>query len=68
MKIAKENIEKYGVDVSLIRNNGLNGIKLKENSVVVIAGMGTRNILKLLELSMPDEIILQSNDDLYLLR
>lgn len=68
MKIAQQNVKKYNVDIPVLCNNGLNGITLEENSVVVIAGMGTRNILKIIQNNFPEEMILQSNDDLFLLR
>ena len=68
IKIANENVRKYNVDVPVLCNNGLNGLELEDDSVAVIAGMGTRNILKIIKNNPPIEMILQSNDDLFLLR
>ena len=68
IKIAKENIKKYGLDIPVLLNDGLDNLSLKRNSVVVIAGMGTRNILKIIKNKKLEEVIIQSNDDLVLLR
>ena len=68
VEIAKKNIEKFNLDIPVILNNGIDKIKLQDNSIVVIAGMGTRTILKILQNKNIDEILIQSNDDLPLLR
>lgn len=68
IKIAKENIKKYDVHIPVMLNNGIDNIELEDNYVVVIAGMGTRNIIKIIENKNIEQLILQSNDDLYVLR
>lgn len=68
IKIAKQNIEKYGVNIPVLLNNGIDNLIIEKNSTVVIAGMGTRTILKILKQKNVDEVIIQSNDDLPLLR
>lgn len=68
VKIAKNNISNYDADIPVILNNGIDNIELEKNSVVVIAGMGTRNIIKIIENKKIEQLIIQSNDDLYALR
>lgn len=68
IKIAKKNIKNSGLNIPVLLNNGLENIKLEKNSIVVIAGMGTRNILKIIGDKKIEELIIQSNDDLVLLR
>lgn len=68
LEIAKRNIEKNQLNIPVLLNNGLDNLNLKSNSVVVIAGMGTRNILKIIKNKKAEQIIIQSNDDLPYLR
>lgn len=68
IKIAKENIKNAGLIIPIILNNGLENININDNSTVVLAGMGTRTILKIIKNKNIPEMIIQSNDDLFLLR
>lgn len=68
VQIAKKNIEKFNLNIPVLLNNGIDNIDIKNNSIVVIAGMGTRTILKILKDKFVDELLIQSNDDLPLLR
>ena len=68
VKIARENINKFQLNIPVWLNNGLDNILIEKNSTVVLAGMGTRTILKILENKKIEEMIIQSNDDLPLLR
>lgn len=68
IKIATENTKKCGLTIPVMLNNGLENIQLVNNSVVVIAGMGTRTILKIIKDKKISELVIQSNDDLVLLR
>lgn len=68
IETAKKNISDWKLDIKVLLNNGLDDINIVKNSVVVIAGMGTKNILKILKDKKIDEMIIQSNDDIYLLR
>ena len=64
------NISKYGlldkIDVSV--GNGFDDLGLNFNSVMVLAGMGTSTILRILENNRTSSIICQTNTDLYDLR
>ena len=68
IKIAKENIKNAGLTIPVILNNGLENIEICDNSIVVLAGMGTRTILKIIQNKHIPEMIIQSNDDLFSLR
>lgn len=71
-EIAKRNIQKYELEnqIELFLTNGVSGLPIKEDSTLVLAGMGTltmKQILKELK-EYPNQIILQSNNDLESLR
>lgn len=68
VKIAKENIKNAGLKIPVILNNGLENMDINDDSTVVLAGMGTRTILKIIKNKNIPEMIIQSNDDLFLLR
>ncbi len=73
LKKACENIKKYHLEkeIEVVQSDGLKNITLKENSTVVIAGMGTHTIINILKNANHNNItnlIIQSNNDLYLLR
>lgn len=69
---AKENVQKYNANnITLIVSNGLENIEIKSSSVLVISGMGTYTIIKILEsasLNKIDSIILQTNKNYDLLK
>lgn len=70
---AKITINKYGCSerINAYANNGLLNIKLVKNSTLVISGMGTHTIIEILnncDVSKLKKIIIQSNNDLELLR
>lgn len=69
LKIAKDNLKKYHIDdVKLILSNGLENIN-EEYDTIVLAGMGTSTIIKILEnKKLPNTLIISSNNDLYKLR
>lgn len=69
LKIAKDNLKKYHIDdVKLILSNGLDSIN-EEYDTIVLAGMGTSTIIKILEnKKLPNNLIISSNNDLYKLR
>lgn len=69
LKIAKDNLKKYHIDdVKLILSNGLDSIN-EEYDTIVLAGMGTSTIIKILEnKKLPNTLIISSNNDLYKLR
>ena len=70
---AKENIKKYNLEdkIETIISDGLKNIQLPKNNTVIICGMGTSTILDIIKNSEYKKIknlIIQSNNDLYLLR
>ena len=69
LKIAKDNLKKYHIDdVKLILSNGLDSIN-DDYDTIVLAGMGTSTIIKILEnKKLPNTLIISSNNDLYKLR
>lgn len=66
---ARKNLEKFGeTDIKLVLSDGLNDVK-DEFDTLVISGMGTYTICKILEnKELPKYIILSSNNNLYELR
>lgn len=68
LDIAKNNIKKYQVDIKTYLSDGLNKIN-DFYDTIVIAGMGTHSIIKILnDKELPPKIILASNNDYPLLR
>ena len=69
LKMAKDNLKKYHInDVKLILSNGLDSIN-EEYDTIVLAGMGTSTIIKILEnKKLLNTLIISSNNDLYKLR
>lgn len=68
LDIAKNNIKKYQVDIKTYLSDGLNNIN-DFYDTIVIAGMGTYSIIKILnDKELPPKIILASNNDYPLLR
>ncbi len=72
LKQAIINVKKAHLDkqISLYLNDGLNGIKIQPTDVIIIAGLGCRNIIKILKpyIAKIDKIIIQSNNEHYELR
>lgn len=70
--IAKKNIEKYHLEdkIQLYLTDGTKDIPIEINSTLVIAGMGTSTMIDILEKTflLPNQLVLQSNNDLALLR
>lgn len=63
---AINNAIKFEADIKTITNDGLNGIPLSDE-LIVISGMGTRNIIKILNFDITNDLILSSHtnvDDL----
>lgn len=63
---AKENIKKYNVNVKTKVTDGLNGIKVNDE-IILISGMGTHNILKILNKNIKNDLIISSHNDIPLL-
>ena len=69
LKMAQKNIDKYDAkNIQLINSDGLNGVYISDNDIVVISGLGTKTIKKILENKQVNEIIIQSNNDIFELR
>lgn len=66
---AISNIKKNNLEgkIDVFVGNGFNDLKLSD-TVMVLAGMGTSTILKILEKNRTNDIICQTNTDLYTLR
>ena len=67
---SKENIEKYNLTskIELILNDGLENIKIHDDDIIVLAGLGTKTILNIITNKNIKHLIVQSNDDVYNLR
>lgn len=70
LKQARENIKKFGLakEIEVKQSNGLENISYNKEDIIVIAGMGTSTILEILNDTIADNIIIQSNTDLTELR
>ena len=62
-KTAIENAKKYKADIKAITNDGLKNIKLNDE-IIVISGMGTRNIMKILNFDLKNDLILSSHTNI----
>lgn len=67
---AISNISMYNLldKIDVFIGNGYNDLKLGNDIVMILAGMGTSTILKILEKNRTNSIICQTNTDLYILR
>ena len=67
---AINNIRKYNLEnsIDVFVGNGFDNLNLNYSTVMVLAGMGTSTILKILDKNKTHDIICQTNTDLYLLR
>ena len=61
---AINNAIKFEANIKAITNDGLNGIIL-DNEIIVISGMGTRNIIKILNFDITNDLILSSHTNIY---
>lgn len=67
----KRKLKKLGLEnkIQLLLNDGLVGLDIPDNSVIVISGLGTKVILNILKAAkLPKYLILQTNNDEYNLR
>ena len=67
---ARSNFIKYDVldKINLFVGNGFDDLKIDYSNTMVLSGMGTATILKILEKNKTHKIICQTNTDLYDLR
>lgn len=67
IKKAKENINKYNANIKIFKTNGLNNINLT-NQIIILSGMGTHTILKILNKKIKNDLLISSNNDIPLLK
>lgn len=60
---AKQNAEKYQANIETKVTNGLEGIKL-DNEIIVISGMGTRLIKKIINRKISNDLIILSHTNI----
>lgn len=70
---AKDNINKYKVNIETRLGNGLDVVKKDEIDTIIMSGIGAHTIVGILynnisKLENVDTIIIQSNNDLYFIR
>ena len=70
IEITKKNISLANLDdkIKVILNNGLENIVINDDDIVVLSGLGAKTILKITKNQPIKRLIVQSNDNLYLLR
>ena len=67
---ARNNFIKYGVldQIDLFVGNGFDDLHICSDETIILSGMGTSTILKILSVNKTNRIICQTNTDLYDLR
>lgn len=67
---AINNIKKYDLEdkIDVFVGNGYNDLKIDYNSTIILSGMGTSTMLKILEKNRTKSMICQTNTDQYELR
>lgn len=70
VKFAQKNVDESGYQdkIDVVLNNGLNGFKVDKEELVIMSGLGTRTILDIIKNQPVNRLIIQSNDNLFLLR
>lgn len=63
--VKKENLEH---NIKVLLNDGLNNISIKNSDTVILSGLGTKTILNIIQNKKIENLIIQSNDNLYELR
>ena len=64
---AKNNIKKNNSQVKTLKTDGLNNIKLN-NEIIIISGMGTHTIMKILDKKIKNDIIISTHTNIPLLK
>lgn len=65
---AIDNFKKENLNINVKLTDGLNDIKIKKTDTIIISGMGTETIKKILSINICNEIIVSSNNKLEELR
>ena len=68
LNAALTNFKKYNLDIETICTDGLNNIDIKDTDTIVIAGMGTDTIIKILDKSITNDLIILTHNHLEKLR
>lgn len=70
LNYSRKNILEYNLEdkIELLYNDGLNNIDISDNDIVILAGLGTKTILNIIKNKKINQLIVQSNDDVYVLR
>lgn len=70
LEYSKKNIKEYNLEnkIELLFNEGLNNISIKDNDLIILAGLGTKTILNIIKDKNIKNLIVQSNDDIFTLR
>lgn len=62
------NFKKYNLDIPAICTDGLNNIDIKDTDTIVIAGMGTDTIIKILNKDITNDLVILTHNHLEKLR
>ena len=68
LRVAIDNFKKYNLDIPALCTDGLNGIDIKKTDTIVISGMGTDTIMKILNKDINNDLVISSNNHLERLR
>lgn len=68
LRSAIKNFKKYNVDIKTKCTDGLSDINIKNNDTIVISGMGTDTIIKMLNKDINNDLVISSNNHLERLR
>lgn len=68
LNAAITNFKKYNLDIPTICTAGLNNIDIKDTDTIVIAGMGTDTIIKILNKSINNDLVILTHNHLEKLR
>ncbi len=64
---ARKNAEIYNANITAIQNDGLKNINLNDE-IIIISGMGTKNIIKILDKNIKNDLILSSHTNILMLK
>ena len=68
LNAAITNFKKYNLDIPTICTDGLNNIDIKDTDTIVIAGLGTDTIIKILNKSITNDLVILTHNHLEKLR
>ena len=68
LKSAVNNFKKYNLNIDTMVTDGLNNISIKYDDTIIISGMGTDTIMKILYDGLNNDLVISSNNHLERLR